>query len=93
MQVSKANLISSFATGRFPTGTDFENLIDSTYNDWLSSNTAEVDSLTATTITVNNVIINGNSPVSTSIIVSLFPSGSAELTFDQGILINVVTGP
>jgi len=33
MEVSKNSLISSFSNGRFPTGADFENLIDSCYNE------------------------------------------------------------
>lgn len=33
MQVSKNILVSAFSNGKFPTGSDFENLIDSCYTD------------------------------------------------------------
>ena len=32
MQVSKATLVTDFSNGKFPTGDNFENLIDSCYN-------------------------------------------------------------
>jgi hypothetical protein len=87
MIVSKASLVSSFATGRFPTGQDFENLIDSTYNDWLSANSATLD-----TLNVKSITVNSNPGLTTTIHVSLFPSGSAILTFDSGSLVGVVSG-
>jgi hypothetical protein len=87
MIVSKANLVSSFSTGRFPTGQDFENLIDSTYNDWLTANNATLD-----TLNVKSIVVNSNPGLSTTIHVSLFPSGSAILTFDGGSLVGVVSG-
>lgn len=87
MIVSKANLVSSFATGRFPTGDDFQNLIDSTYNDWLSSNSATVD-----TLNVNSIVVKSNPGLTTTIHVTLFPSGSAILSFDGGSLVGVVSG-
>lgn len=45
MQVSKNSLISSFSNGRFPTGSDFENLIDSCYNN--GSTMASVSTVSA----------------------------------------------
>lgn len=87
MIVSKADLISSFATGRFPTGSDFQNLIDSSYNDWLSGNSATLDSLS-----VNSITVKSKPGLNTTICVSLYPSGSALLTFDSGSLTEVVSG-
>lgn len=85
MQVSKASLIVSFANGRFPTGEDFENLIDSCYNNGLSASTALVD-----TLSTNALNVSGYVGINTSIAVSLFPSGSAQLTFVDGVLVSVV---
>lgn len=88
MIVSKANLVSSFATGRFPTGDDFQNLIDSSYNDWLSGDSANLH-----TLNVNSIVVKSNPGLTTTINVSLFPSGNAILSFDSGTLVSVVSAP
>lgn len=87
MIVSKANLISSFATGTFPAGSDFQNLIDSSYNDWLCAYDA-----TLNTLNVETLVVKNNPGITTTIHVSLFPSGSALLSFDSGTLVTVVSG-
>lgn len=87
MIVSKANLVSSFATGRFPTGEDFENLIDSTYNDWLTASNSHITDLYA-----EKVYINNTRGLTLSLQVSLFPAGSALLSFSEGSLVGMVSG-
>lgn len=112
MQVSKNSLISSFSSGRFPTGGDFENLIDSCYNDgsvvsslsavsafngntysnYISAQTSQVTSLTATTLytpslNFDSISTDGSVGIDASMVVSLMPSGSGILYFEKGILV------
>jgi len=88
MIVSKANLISSFATGTFPAGSDFQNLIDSSYNDWLCAYSA-----TLNTLNIETLVVKNNPGLTTTIHVSLYPSGDAVLSFDSGTLVSVVSAP
>lgn len=53
MQVTKNTLISAFSNGKFPTGSDFENLIDSCYNDG-----SVVTSMSAVSATSDNSYTN-----------------------------------
>lgn len=87
MQVSKETLYASFASGEFPTGNDFQNLIDSCFNDGLSANTAQINTLSAETLQVNEEV-----GINSVITLSLFPSGSAQLTFTGGLLTQVLSG-
>lgn len=112
MEVSKTALITSFANGRFPTGQDFENLIDSCYNDGSSSTSlsalsGQFDNTYTQNLSTNDALINqaaisqavvgaldfntittaGETGIDASIIVSLQPSGSAILYFQNGILV------
>lgn len=112
MEVSKTALITSFANGRFPTGQDFENLIDSCYNDGssstslsalsgqfdntytqvLSANSAEISQASVQQASIGalefaTITTAGEVGIDASIIVSLQPSGSAILYFQNGILV------
>lgn len=114
MQVSKTSLISAFSNGKIPTGSDFENLIDSCYTNnsivstlstvsaysdltitqSLSAKTSNVTSLTAASISVDNLIFANittgeTSGIDASVVVSLQPSGSAILYFEKGILVEL----
>lgn len=104
MEVSKSELISAFADKKFPTGSDFRNLIDSCYNDGtyyedlsagnitgLSANVenSTIQNLTATNLQIGSIYVDGAAGINASVIVSTMPSGSAILYFEKGILIEM----
>ena len=65
MQVSKSTLISAFSNGKFPTGDDFQNLIDSCYTD--NSVVSSISAVSASADTTITHLLSANNTLTTTL--------------------------